>query len=63
MRIWIDAQLSPAIASWLNKEFECDAIAIRDLELRDAEDLEIFKAAKNVNAIVITKDRDFVSVA
>lgn len=60
MRIWIDAQLSPAIASWLNKEFECDAFAIRDLGLRDADDVEIFIAAKDVGAVVITKDRDFV---
>ncbi len=46
MKIWIDAQLSPAIALWINQKFEIDAIAVRDLNLRDAEDEEIFLAAK-----------------
>lgn len=60
--IWIDAQLSPAIASWLNANFAVSAAAIRDLGLRDAEDIDIFLAAKKAGAIVITKDRDFVDL-
>ncbi len=36
-----------------------EAIAIRDLGLRDSEDLEIFNAAPAEDAIVLTKDRDF----
>ena len=60
MTIWIDAQLSPAIAVWISKIFAVNAVAIRDLGLRDAEDGEIFIAAKQANAIVLTKDRDFV---
>lgn len=38
------------------------AVAIRDVGLRDAEDLEIFEAAKAQGAIIITKDRDFVDL-
>lgn len=60
MILWIDAQLSPAIAEWINAELSIDATAIRDIGLRDAEDLEIFKAARNAGATVVTKDRDFV---
>ena len=60
MKIWVDAQLSPAIAVWLRSEFRIDAVAIRDVELRDAEDLEIFQSAKTANVAVMTKDRDFV---
>ena len=60
--IWIDAQLSPAIASWINANFTVEAIALRDLGLRDAEDEDIFLAAKKADAIVITKDRDFVNL-
>jgi predicted nuclease of predicted toxin-antitoxin system len=59
MTIWIDAQLPPAIAAWIKSQFEIDAVAIRELGLRDAEDLEIFTAAKNANVAVLTKDTDF----
>ncbi len=60
MTIWIDAQMSPAIAAWISSNFAVNAIAIRDLGLRDAEDKEIFEAARRENAIVMTKDSDFV---
>ena len=60
MIIWVDAQVSPAIAHWISNNFAVDAAAIRDLGLRDAEDKEIFQAAKRENAIVMTKDSDFV---
>jgi len=38
MTIWIDAQLSPAIAKWIAESFLVQAIALRDLGLRDATD-------------------------
>jgi predicted nuclease of predicted toxin-antitoxin system len=45
--IWIDAQLSPAIASWINANFKVEAVALRDLGLRDSEDEDIFLRQKN----------------
>lgn len=36
--------------------------AIRELGLRDAEDREIFLAARDAGAVVLTKDSDFVSL-
>ena len=60
MEIWIDAQLSPAIAAWIENNFKVKAVALRDLGLRDAEDVEIFLAAKNANVVVMTKDSDFL---
>lgn len=60
MIIWIDAQMSPAIAAWVSNNFAVSAIAIRELGLRDAEDKEIFEAAREENAIVMTKDSDFI---
>jgi predicted nuclease of predicted toxin-antitoxin system len=39
-----------------------DAFAIRDLGLRDAEDGDIFAAAKEADVVVITKDSDFVEL-
>ena len=62
MIIWTDAQLSPAIAGWIENNFDVQAFALRDLGLRDAEDLEIFNAAKEADAVVMTKDSDFVSL-
>lgn len=46
MKIWIDAQLPPAITEWINHYFEVDSSALRDLGLRDAKDREIFCAAE-----------------
>ena len=62
MTIWVDAHLSPAIATWMTSTFGVEAIALRDLGLRDAEDPEIFEAAKTQKAIVMTKDSDFVDL-
>jgi len=62
MTIWVDAQLSPAIAVWITNALGLEAIALRDLGLRDAEDPEIFEAAKAQKAIVMTKDSDFVDL-
>ena len=60
MRIWIDAQLPPTLAIWLTDNFDLEAVALRELELRDAQDTEIFGAARAENAVIMTKDSDFI---
>jgi predicted nuclease of predicted toxin-antitoxin system len=60
MTIWVDAQMSPAIAAWISRSFALNAVAVRELGLREATDTEIFQAAKRENVIVMTKDNDFV---
>ena len=60
--VWIDAQLSPGLAVWLRDALSIDAHAVRDLGLRDAEDLQIFDRARTESAIVLTKDRDFADL-
>jgi predicted nuclease of predicted toxin-antitoxin system len=62
MIIWIDAHLSPAIAVWITNTFGITALALRDLGLRDAEDPEIFEAAKVQDVALMTKDSDFVDL-
>ena len=62
MKIWVNAQLSPAIANWIAKNFNVEAIAVRDLNMRDALDRDIFDAARAASAIVLTKDSDFVDL-
>jgi predicted nuclease of predicted toxin-antitoxin system len=62
MTIWIDAHLSPAIATWIASTFGITALALRDIGLRDAEDPKIFEAAKAQEVIFMTKDSDFVDL-
>ena len=50
------------MAQWLSAAFEIDAVALRDLGLRDAADVEIFNAARAAGAILISKDADFVEL-
>lgn len=61
MKIWIDAQLSPAIAAWINRSFpHIQASSVRALGLRDATDAEIFQAARETGAVLMSKDSDFM---
>jgi predicted nuclease of predicted toxin-antitoxin system len=62
MTIWVDAHLSPAIATWMTDTLGVTAVALRDIGLRDAEDPEIFEAAKAQGVILMTKDSDFVDL-
>ena len=60
MIIWVDAQLSPALAPWLKGEFGVEAFSARYLEMVHANDPQIFSAAREANVVVLTKDSDFV---
>jgi predicted nuclease of predicted toxin-antitoxin system len=63
MKIWIDAQLSPAIAAWINRTYEdIEAQSIRAVGLRDALDYEIFNEARKQNVAVMSKDDDFIDL-
>ncbi len=62
MIVWLDAQLSPAMAPWLCERFGLEAVSLQQLGLRDAEDSEIFEKARAASAIVITKDSDFMKL-
>lgn len=63
MIIWIDAQLSPALAGWMRGTFGVQAQSLKDLGLRDATDRKIFEAARaHGNAVILTKDSDFVAL-
>ena len=61
-QVWVDAQIAPALAMWLRDELGIEAVAVRDLGLRDAEDREIFERARAARAIVLSKDSDFVDL-
>ena len=59
MTIWVDAQLPPRTARWISDQFSFESKALRDLGLRDAEDYEIFEAARKSGAVILTKDAVF----
>ena len=60
--IIIDAQLSPHLAKWIQDVLAIETYSAKYLGLRDASDKEIFDFAKVRNAIVMTKDEDFVKL-
>ena len=62
MIYWVDAQLPPQLAKWLSDTFKVEAYALRDLNLRDAEDAEIFEKARQDGIVIISKDSDFVEM-
>jgi predicted nuclease of predicted toxin-antitoxin system len=63
MQLWNDAQLSPSLAPWINNTFiDIEAKSLKSIGLRDASDLEIFREAKKVNAIILSKDSDFLKI-
>lgn len=47
---------------WLSVTFGLETAALRDLSLRDAQDIEIFAAARAENAVIMTKDSDFINL-
>ena len=62
MKFWVDAQLPPQLAAWLSTTHGVEAQSLRELGLRDAADIEIFRAAQQAGVVVISKDSDFVEL-
>ena len=60
--IWLDASQSPRIARWIREELGRSSQALREIGLRDAEDESIFERARADDAILLTKDKDFVDL-
>ena len=62
MRFILDAQLPPGLARWL-ADAGHEARHVQEVGLRDAEDAPIWRYALANQAIILTKDEDFVSRA
>jgi predicted nuclease of predicted toxin-antitoxin system len=61
--VWLDAQLPPAMARWLRQAHGVDAWHVEDVEQLEADDSEIFSAARTGRAaVLVTKDDDFVQL-
>jgi predicted nuclease of predicted toxin-antitoxin system len=59
MRFLIDAQLPPALCSWL-AERNHDATHVHDRGMRAATDLIIAQSALDSGEVLISKDEDFL---
>ncbi len=62
MKVWIDAQLSSALAPWIKNTFAIDAFSVKWLKFLEASDRDIFLAARETESVVMTKDYDFVEL-
>ncbi len=62
MTIWIDEHIAPAIAQFISSTFKINCFHISEVIGNKSTDLEIFAAARKANAIIITKDADFVNL-
>jgi predicted nuclease of predicted toxin-antitoxin system len=58
----VDAQLPPALAAWLREKGH-DAVAVREIGLREGDDNTIWSYACTEGAIIVTKDEDFSMLA
>ena len=58
----LNAQLPPSLAKWLTETFGVNAVTLQELGLQDAQDIEIFNAARAhvSDTVVLTNERDFV---
>ena len=62
MILWLDEHLSPQLAPWIAQRFGFEAVPVRDLGLARAKDQDVFDAARQASAILLTKDVDFIGI-
>jgi predicted nuclease of predicted toxin-antitoxin system len=62
VKLWLDAQLPPAIALWISSTFGVECEHIRGTDLARAEDHAIFAALRRVEQVIMSKDEDFADL-
>lgn len=62
MNVLVDNQLPPALARFIEAEFDVRATHVSDVGLQDASDAEIWNYVSNHDSILISKDEDFVNM-
>jgi len=60
-QVWIDAQLPPSLAHWLQADTETPALHVEQLGHLGSKDESIFRAARESGypVVLISKDEDF----
>ena len=62
MRFLVDAQLPPALARWLAQQGHT-AEHVRDVGLESSSDSDLWLYADHHDAVIVSKDEDFVRLA
>ena len=62
MKFWLDEHLSLDLAAWIAQTFGFEAVHVRDLGLARAKDREVFDAVRRADAVILTKDADFIGI-
>lgn len=60
MIVWLDAQVPPGLAPWLQETFGVTAMPVSEVRLSDAEDDHLFFSARQVANVLITKESGFI---
>jgi len=62
VKLWLDAQLPPAIGSWIATTFDVECEHVRDTPYAVADDGAIFEALRKPGQVIVTKDEDFADL-
>ena len=62
MTLWLDEQLSPLLAPWIEKQFGVACESVVDLPVDRTNDEDIFLSARDLRAVIVSKDSDFVDL-
>ena len=63
IELWLDMQLSPKLATWIESNFSIKTISSYNLFINDEKDEVIFINAKSKgNVILLSKDQDFLGI-
>lgn len=63
VKVWLDANLDPAIAPFLGSQFNVFVSHIRELGLQQSTDVQLFEAARRLQVtLIVSKDSDFVDL-
>lgn len=60
--IWLDMQLPPGLCGWVSTRIELPCEHFSRLDMERTPDEDAFRAARDANAVVFTKDTDFAQL-
>jgi len=62
MTFWLDEQFSPYLAQWIEAHFGVICCSVVNLPVDRGDDEDIFLSARELGAIIVSKDSDFADL-
>jgi predicted nuclease of predicted toxin-antitoxin system len=62
MKILLDAHLPPSMAVWIKEKYNLECYSFDFLDWKSLSDKEVFFKAKAMDAVIISKDEDFIDL-